>query len=629
MITRTFLADRLSGLTLHFRSTTSARRRRANRRLQVADEVLRLEERCMLSTSTVHLNLAHHVALKAQTPHAWVRRDHAQRVKSDAPTPPAWTMMPTPNSQDNQNAVMYQTPQIKKVTITNNYTNHMIYPVLAAPNDPSSDNGNKPYDPYDLPAQQYRIYVGYTQDGQNYVGLKPGASITFDIPYALWDGGRIYFVTDTPTTESSFFSNGNPYNFDSNSATAKTYTQSAELKEQGTKTSDGMLLFYHGYDQQLNTAPPGIDTISSAAQVAEFTIRDPATTPNLHSIDLDVQYIDAMYLPVAMEVVKPSSPREAGYIGTLNNVPDFQKTLQKIVNGSNLDGYLGGRGWPEIYLAANSNIDPNALIKIPGAYNVFNLSASNSPVAPPGQDFPALTSNQQTGNFVGGPSDAKNYAVSEMTSLFLSWAEFYQQMWTPNSGYDPPGTYLAPTNNLTAILTTGKQQAGVQTFNIANTIEGPADLTRAEDFATTLWYAMWAFSQDPNLNVLPRYITSQGTTTDGSNMLTGLDPNVVSQLQNIMGVVGTDVPIRTQVDDPSPPAPGATSIQMNFTATGNNTGQYQFYYDTLPGNNPAFVPSLQATTQLIQFILGDNVADLANALDSIGTRSSSNSSRRT
>ena len=120
--------------------------------------------------------------------------------------------MPTPTSQGNEAAVMHVTTIKKQVTIINNYE-YPIYPVLEATNEPSKADG-KPYDSYDAPHQEYRLYVGYTQGGQNWVGLLPGQTITFDIPRALWDGGRINFVTDTPQTEKSFFANGNPFNYD-------------------------------------------------------------------------------------------------------------------------------------------------------------------------------------------------------------------------------------------------------------------------------------------------------------------------------------------------------------------------------------------------------------------------------
>src|SRR5262249_41114263 len=159
--------------------------------------------------------------------------------------------------------------------------------------------------------QEYRIYVGYNvggtivrgkiEGGTNYVGLAPGASITFAIPSAIWDGARIYYVTDTPSNEKDFFSSGNPFNYDPN---AYPYTQSAPLKGWGSTSATGMLLFYRGVNPNPDKPPPPtINAIAGAAQVAEFTIRDPSDTPDLPpSVDVDVQYIDASYLPAAMEV---------------------------------------------------------------------------------------------------------------------------------------------------------------------------------------------------------------------------------------------------------------------------------------------------------------------------------------
>ena len=351
----------------------------------------------------------------------------------------------------------------------------------------------------------------------------------------------------------------------------------------------------------------GID-VSSATQVAEYTIRDKSSTPDIpNSVDVDVQYIDSMYLPVAMEAVLPGkNPPEAGYIGTTNSVDDFEKTLKAFVSPSgSLNGYFGSAGWPQIYLSDTGQIDPNALIKIPGAYNVFVLSVVPSPLNPPGtSSVPFITSSQLNGNMPASPSDAPNYAVEDITNLIFSWAEFYK------TTFQDTKDYVTPTPELTAILDTGLQQAGVQTFSI--NAADPKDLDRAKAFATTVWKALNVFSLDPNLNTQLRYVSAMGTTTPGSNLITGLPASTVSQLQNVMGVVGPNLPGRDQVNNPTPLAQGQTSIQMTQPANpgpGPVTTEYRFYYDTLPTNQRG-VPALQATSQLISYILGDNVGDL-------------------
>ena len=284
--------------------------------------------------------------------------------------------MPAGNSQDNENAVMHVTTIQKQVTITNSSTQYTMYPVFEANNNPA--NQGKPYDPYDPASKEYRAYVGYTQGGKNWVGLLPGHSITFDIPQALWDGGRIYFVTDNPVTEQSFYSNGDPFNFD---PAAKTYVKPV--------ANGGVLLLYRAQD-------PKAIAGASASQIAEYTIRDKSTTPNIpNSVDLDVQYIDYMFLPVAMEAVLPGKNNPlAGYVGTTNSVANFEKTLQQFVQGTQLSGYFNGRGWPQVNLTA-SGVDPSALIKIPGGDNLFQNSVSVTPYNP---FLPLLTSSQSNQN---------------------------------------------------------------------------------------------------------------------------------------------------------------------------------------------------------------------------------------
>ena len=113
---------------------------------------------------------------------------------------------------------------VKQITITNNSNTQTIYPFLedansrtATSGDPSpSTNYTGPgmFDPFDALNQEYRGYIGYTQqvNGQavTYAGLLPGNSITIDVPLVFWDAGRIIITTDG----ADFFgkgANGNPF----------------------------------------------------------------------------------------------------------------------------------------------------------------------------------------------------------------------------------------------------------------------------------------------------------------------------------------------------------------------------------------------------------------------------------
>jgi hypothetical protein len=182
-----------------------------------------------------------------------------------------------------------------------------------------------------------------------------------------------------------------------------------------TVATNGVLFLYHS----TATAPSGIAT-DAPSQVAEYAIRNQVTTPELqNSVDVDVQYIDALYLPVAVEVVGNASvlPAQTGWVGSINDVTDFQNTLKSFASGSLLNGYFGAQGWPEQVLSNTGTNDPNGLVKLQGAYNIIALSASPSSFNP---NVPYATSSQNTGNLAGTPSNNPNYAAKAIERLFFS-----------------------------------------------------------------------------------------------------------------------------------------------------------------------------------------------------------------
>ncbi len=79
----------------------------------------------------------------------------------------------------------------KVVTFTNNSNNHeTIYPFIYSPNN------NKIYDPIDQPNDEYRLYVGYEDNGKYVLGLPYGKTITVAVPLVFWNGGRADIATD-------------------------------------------------------------------------------------------------------------------------------------------------------------------------------------------------------------------------------------------------------------------------------------------------------------------------------------------------------------------------------------------------------------------------------------------------
>src|SRR5262249_36628443 len=90
----------------------------------------------------------------------------------------------------------------KKITLTNN-TDLTVYPILRDANSKQDLEAGAPpntglYDPFDPLNQEYRGYIGYKDPatGRFYLGLRPGMSITIQVPLVFWDAGRLYITTD-------------------------------------------------------------------------------------------------------------------------------------------------------------------------------------------------------------------------------------------------------------------------------------------------------------------------------------------------------------------------------------------------------------------------------------------------
>ncbi|SIO65013.1 hypothetical protein SAMN05444166_7531 [Singulisphaera sp. GP187] len=89
----------------------------------------------------------------------------------------------------------------KTITFTNT-TDKTIYPILESANNnavPNNNNGHSGlglYDPYDAVNLEYRGYIGYTENGQYYLGLKAGQTVTVPVPLVFWDAGRILIAPD-------------------------------------------------------------------------------------------------------------------------------------------------------------------------------------------------------------------------------------------------------------------------------------------------------------------------------------------------------------------------------------------------------------------------------------------------
>jgi hypothetical protein len=131
-------------------------------------------------------------------------------------------LMPGPTVDCASDVLWYdQSAQLKTITLTNN-SEQTVYPILQGANSrtTAADDawyGTPVFDPHDNLNNEYRGYIGYSLDGNNYLGLPAHQSITINVPLVFWDGGRINVATDstylTPpgaTTESDPV---NPFHF--------------------------------------------------------------------------------------------------------------------------------------------------------------------------------------------------------------------------------------------------------------------------------------------------------------------------------------------------------------------------------------------------------------------------------
>jgi hypothetical protein len=202
----------------------------------------------------------------------------------------------------------------KLFTITNNSSDKQtIYPFLYTPNN------SQLYDPIDANNQEYREYIGYTQNGKTYLGLPYGKSITINVPLVFWNGGRADIAIDeanlipTPNNVNTL----NPFQFYYNSTM---YVGSDGVISSTDK--NGVILYY----RENNPGNPHDPNPAAAGQLIEWTIRDKDFLTKVNTYDqqnnigtipsselttlinYDVSYVDDLIAPVAMEATRVPVP---------------------------------------------------------------------------------------------------------------------------------------------------------------------------------------------------------------------------------------------------------------------------------------------------------------------------------
>lgn len=282
---------------------------------------------------------------------------------------------------------------MKVFKITNNAT-FTVYPVMRDGNEAETakDSGVGLYDPYDPVKTEYRGYIGYQgEDNQYYFGLQTGQTITLRVPLVFWNGARMGIVTDgrylAPAVGAP-----NPLRYDVNAQRVIVTAEHADPDDSAPPDpkKDGVVMWYRSA-----LIAPALD---SPDQLLEWTIRDQAylSNPQINArthhlipsdqkvtlINYDVSYVDNMFLPVAMEaldvpVPAPPTPFNQnrgpyGWIGSIDKPEDLKTKIEAFTATNNklLGQYFGGKGWP-IY---NMPPDPIGEVKIPAGQNVFAQS---------------------------------------------------------------------------------------------------------------------------------------------------------------------------------------------------------------------------------------------------------------
>jgi hypothetical protein len=458
------LGDRLAGLNLRSRFNKAAGRRRAERRWQAEARISLLEERCMLSGIEMPLTDLAPGAVMSQV-----------------------------------NATM------TSIKITNN-TKKTIYPFIEDSNQGINPTvpGDGPTHYYDyettnMPGgdyfnQDYRLYAGYKHGGKSFFGVKPGATITMNIPLVFWNAGLFYIATDTPTTENYFKRAGIPFEYNPTS-TAQGPAKSATKEE-------GVVLYYHTTDPASNGVVP-----DAPVQLVEWTIRN-KTVPDgdgdkrLAEFDYDISNINALYVPLALEATKLKGGKQSvGYIGTLKSDEFLAAKMAPFVDGTVLDRYFRGtkEGWPYYRIAKPGSPAPKgSLDKIAGVQNVFKGGAAASSYD---TSQPQLSSAAgQVPSVSPSPANNPNYAANDIANLWFGWLKYYTTK---------VNTKAPITDNLQKLEGLLKTESGVDPVSIEPNKElhwkledgkTVSDKAFADAFATTVYTVMTDFSNDKNLN---------------------------------------------------------------------------------------------------------------------------------
>jgi hypothetical protein len=319
-------------------------------------------------------------------------------------------------------------PTLKTVTFQNP-TDQTIYPFFRDANTGIAAGTGKGltsgayYDPQDFHNQEFRLYLGYVQGGQQFLGVPKHSSITVAVPLVFWNAENTYIATDGTnllTPGSGYFT----YSTTSDRYTSLDSKWVTNFSGGDSGATTGLVMFYHA-------TTPSTPALSVPAQLTEFTIRDPylanfkITDPDAITkplIDYDVSYVDNAIAPITMEATTVPVPipnntnppvPNYGWTGSDLTLTAMNGDIGGFVANSG-SAFLGNYfsnplsplpppgsapGWPSYNippagggLAGTTAGGATGSTKVPGGQNIFLQSPLNGAVSGINNNFYMLTS---------------------------------------------------------------------------------------------------------------------------------------------------------------------------------------------------------------------------------------------
>src|SRR5579871_859203 len=530
----------LSALQGHMRSQKSSPRRRRVPLLLGGVRDWLLEDRCLLSATTIY------VASNPAT--------YTINTVSD----PKNNVMFLGGTSPNTGNFQWGTVPTKLVTFKNDSsTKQTIYPFLYDHNDVKS------YDPIDTTSLEYRIYIGYNagtaQNPKYTLGLPYNKSITIAVPLVFWNAGRADIAVDSANLIPKDNNGGtpNPFYF--------FYDSTMSISTQGvmpsSTVSNGFLLYYRATAGSHSVDPSS----AGQAQLTEWTIRDQpfltkvntyiaqynSTQPPANQItpiaasqlvtlfNYDVSYVDAMLAPVAMTalsvpvpiqyILGVASPTQTGNTTTITtpaaNAAQFASLFTMLTSTYNYKSYEWDVKYNDTSTTPTTVIELGKVTSITkngngsGSVTVTWMNSGSAPKLPTGANAFVFYTNAVTQDY--GWTGANNDIGSLQNTM---------STYTTNSATQA-ATKTTQSSDKTTTTITLKNDA-----NLASLLQM---LTNTYPYQTNQWQILY---NDPKTNqaVVVGNVTNVNSggvvTVQSSTPVSGLPSGAASYVFSVNGL---------------------------------------------------------------------------------------------